>query len=145
MGDLQDKISDYFGFSKRNRGIAFSIPFVGWELKSNEDGKKELYRDFNPSHFCIMTIVDKGKGKACIRSIKESGGRGGTIIHGHGAGVPGDYYCPLIIEPQKDIVMALTGKDNVRAIKDRIVADLQPYKEGNGVIFILPIIKMSGL
>ena len=143
--DLQEKLSEHFMFSKRNKGIAFSIPFVRWKLKSNEDEKREIHRNFNPSHFCIMTILDKGKSKDCINAAKAAGARGGTIMHGHGAGVPTDYYFPLIIEPQKDLVMILTGKDSVAAIKDRIIKDLKLYKEGNGVIFVLPVVKMSGL
>jgi len=143
--DLQDKLSEHFLFSKKNKGIAFCIPFVRWKLKTNEEEKREIRREFNPSHFCIMTIVDKGKSKDCIKAAKAAGARGGTIMHGHGAGVPTDYYFPLIIEPQKDIVMILTAKDNVAAIKDRIIADLELYKEGKGVIFALPVSKISGL
>ncbi|HPY56046.1 MAG TPA: hypothetical protein PK656_03440, partial [Sedimentibacter sp.] len=111
----------------------------------NEEEKREIHREFNPSHYCIMTIVDKGKSKDCIKSAKAAGARGGTIMHGHGAGVPMDYYFPLIIEPQKDIVMVLTPKDNLTAIMDKIIADLELYKEGKGVIFALPVIKISGL
>lgn len=143
--DIQEKLNEHFKFSKKNRGIAFSVPFVRWKLKLNEEEKSKIHRDFNPSHFCIMTIVDKGKSKDCINAAKAAGARGGTVMHGHGAGVPTDYYYPLIIEPQKDVVMVLTSKDNVFKIKDRIIKDLELYKEGSGVIFILPVIKMSGL
>ncbi len=143
--DLQDKLCEHFKFSKKNKGIAFSIPFSRWKLKSNEEEKREIHREFNPSHYCIMTIVDKGKSKDCIKSAKAAGARGGTIMHGHGAGVPMDFYFPLIIEPQKDIVMVLTPKDNLTAIMDKIIADLELYKEGKGVIFALPVIKISGL
>ena len=143
--DIQEKLVRHFKFSKRNKGIAFSIPFARWKLKSNEDEKREIHRDFNPSHFCIMTIIDKGKSNDCIKAAKAAGATGGTVMHGHGAGVPTDYYFPLIIEPQKDIVMVITMKDNVRPIKDRIVKELELYKEGNGIIFVLPVIKMSGL
>ena len=37
--DIQDKLSEHFMFSKKNKGIAFSIPFVRWKLKSNEEEK----------------------------------------------------------------------------------------------------------
>ena len=143
--DLQDKLSEHFMFYKKNKGIVFSVPFVRWELKTNDEEKREIHRDFNSTHFCIMTIVDKGRNKDCIKAAKAAGAKGGTIMHGHGAGVPTDYYFPLIIEPQKDVVMILTAKDNAAAIKDRIIAELELYKKGNGIIFMLPVIKMSGL
>lgn len=142
--DLQEKLSEAFMFSKKNKGITFSIPFMRWKLKSNEEERK-IHRNFNASHYCVMTIVDKGKSKECIKAAKAAGARGGTIMHGHGAGVPENYYFPLVIEPKKDIVMVLTEKDKVTKIKSRIIADLELDKEGNGIIFILPVIKMIGL
>ena len=142
--DLQEKLSDHFRFSKKNKGIAFSVPFIRWKLKSNEEEIRELHRNFNPSHFCIMTIIDKGKSNDCIKAAKAAGARGGTVMHGHGAGVPTDYYFPLIIEPQKDVVMVIAGKDNVNAIKDRIINEMELFKERKGIIFILPVVKISG-
>lgn len=143
--DLQDKLSDYFEFSKRNKGIAFSIPFLRRKFKSKKDEGTESFINSNSSYYCIVTILDKGKNKQCIKSAKAAGAKGGTLIQGHGAGVPTNFYFSLNIEPKKDIVMILTKKDNLNGIKDRIVTDLELYKEGNGILFVLPVIKMSGI
>ena len=46
--------------------------------------------DFSSS--LIMTIVEKGKGREIIKAARKAKARGGTMIHGRGAGVPQDYY-----------------------------------------------------
>lgn len=142
--NIQEALNEEFEFTKRNKGIAFSIPFMRWQLKDSKE-QRELPKDINTVRFCIMTIVDKGKSKDCIESAKAAGAKGGTIIHGRGAGIPTDFYFPLVIEPQKDIIMIVTGKDKVAQIKERISSELELEKTGNGIIFVLPVLKAHGL
>ncbi len=70
---------------------------------------------------------------------------GATVIHGRGAGIPTDFYFPLVIEPQKDMVMIITKKDNASLIRQRILSDLKLEKAGNGIIFTLPVNWTGGL
>jgi nitrogen regulatory protein PII len=143
---LHDTISETFRFSKSNHGVAFTIPFKRWQLQASE--KEEINNtsaNANASHFCIVTIVDKGRSKDCIKSARTAGAKGGTLIHGRGAGIPTDFYYPLVIEPQKDIIIIITSREKVSAIKERIFSDLELGKAGNGIIFTLPISRASGL
>ncbi len=142
---LHKMVLEEFMFEKRNKGIAFSIPFMRWQLNAGGRERESSQEDFNPSHYCIMTIVDKGRSRACIKAARAAGARGGTLIHGRGAGIPADFYFPLIIEPQKDIVMVISSKEKTPLIRDRIYADLELGKIGNGIIFTLPVIRASGL
>ncbi len=137
---LHETINEEFMFRKRNRGITFSIPFKRWPLQSSGE---EMSRDF--PYFCIMTIVDKGRSKACIEAARAAGARGGTLIHGRGAGVPTDFYFPLVIEPQKDIIMIIAPREKAFPIRDKIYFDLELGKAGNGIIFTLPVDRTGGL
>jgi len=142
---LFNKLDEEFSFKKRNKGIAFSIPFRRHHLKDgghNQDNEASQ-NDF--THYCIITIVDQGKAKECIKAARAAGARGGTLIHGRGAGVPTDFSFPLIIEPQKDIVMIITPKDKLASIRDGITSDLELEKVGNGIVFVLPVLKTIGL
>lgn len=149
--DLSDKLhktlNEAFSFSKSNKGIAFTIPFKRWQLQaSGQDEINKITSAYDDaSHFCIVTIVDKGRSKACIKSARAAGAKGGTLIHGRGAGIPADFYYPLVIEPQKDIVIIITPKDKAHDIRERIFADLELGKAGNGIIFTLPVSRASGL
>lgn len=143
---LHDTLNEAFSFTKRNNGIAFTIPFKRWQKQSSGQ-EEEISSSYNDttSHFCIITVMDKGRSKECIKSARAAGAKGGTLIHGRGAGIPTDFYFPLVIEPQKDIVMIITTKDKLSTIRERIFSDLELGKAGHGIIFTLPISRTSGL
>lgn len=141
--NLHEKLDKEFALCKRNKGIAFSIPFRRWPLQS--PGKGSLSDNIDAPYFCIITIVDKGRSNDCIKAARAAGARGGTLIHGRGAGIPADFYFPLVIEPQKDIIVIITPKDKVTAIREKIFFDLELGKAGNGIIFTLPVSRATGL
>ncbi len=146
---LHETLGKEFVSDRKNRIEAFSIPFKHWQLHTSEQklnnspGNKKKEVSF--SHFCIVTIVDKGRGKDCIKAARSAGARNGTLIHGRGAGVPANFCFPLVIEPQKDIVLIISTKDMATQIKTKIFYDLQLAKTGNGIIFTLPVSRISGL
>ncbi|MGI6086039.1 MAG: P-II family nitrogen regulator [Acetivibrionales bacterium] len=142
---LHDTLNKTFMFYKSNKGIAFTIPFKRWQSKSSEKEDRSTSANNNASYYCIVTVLDKGRSRNCIKSARAAGAKGGTLIHGRGAGIPTDFYFPLVIEPQKDIVIILTTKEKVSAIRERIYSDLELGKAGNGIIFTLPISRVSGL
>lgn len=142
---LHKQISETFKLSKKNKGIAFSIPFKRWTLDESVQEHNISIDDERFTHCCIFTIVEKGRGIDCIKAARAAGARGGTMIHGHGAGVPVDSYFPLAIEPQKDTILVVTRKEKSAAIKKKIYTDLDLDKPGNGIIFTLPVSKTSGL
>ena len=60
----------------------------------------DIPEDIAATHSCIMTIVDKGRGKACIKAARAAGAKGGTDPCPRGRH-PDEYYFPLVIEPQR--------------------------------------------
>ncbi|HOJ85087.1 MAG TPA: P-II family nitrogen regulator [Bacillota bacterium] len=142
---LHDMVCEEFMFSKRNRGIAFTIPFRRRQLQDSGMKQASPPAGAASSHFCIITIVDKGSSKDCLKAARDEGARGGTLIHGRGAGVPTEFYYPLVIEPQKDIIIIIAPRDKVAPIRDRISTELELEKPGKGILFILPVIETSGL
>lgn len=142
---LHEELSETFQFFKRSKGIAFSIPFKRWKLEDSDKEHNISLDDDRFNNCCIFTIVDKGRSKDCIAAARAAGARGGTLIHGHGAGVPTDFYFPLVIEPKKDTVMVITPKDKAAGVRSRIFSELELYKPGNGIVFTLPVGRTSGL
>lgn len=155
---IHETIDKEFSFSNKNRGMAFSVPFKRYHLQASNQEPKNFSKDTdkdkcnakgnanktNFAHFCIITIVDKGQGRACIKAARAAGARGGTLIRGRGAGIPADFYFPLVIEPQKDVVIIISSKNKVPHIKKKIYTDLHLEKVGTGIIFTLPIIRITG-
>ena len=64
---------------------------------------------------------------------------------GMGAGVPADYYFPLMIEALKDIVLIVSTLDKVDPIRLSITEALELKEVGSGVIYSLPVIESNGL
>ena len=144
---LHETLSKEFISGKKDKGKAFSIPFKHWQLQTSEQEQKnppkQEKKNVHFSHFCIVTIVDKGRGKACIKAAKAAGARDGTLVHGRGAGIPANFCFPLVIEPQKDLVMIISSKNKVTHIKEKIYSDLHLERVGTGIIFTLPVSRIS--
>ena len=71
---------------------------------------------------------------------------GGTIIHGRGAGVPAEEsFFDLVIEPQKDIVFILVPTEKAAHIRKVVVEEMNLDKPGNGILFVLPVTRATGL
>lgn len=143
--ELHRLVLEEFSFSKKNKGIAFSIPFRRCQLNKDGDVQNNSEDKFETSQLCIFTIIDKGKSKACLDAARASGARGGTIVHGRGAGIPTDFYFPIVIEPQKEIMMIITAKDKADQIRKGIFTALELDKPGHGIIFTLPVTRATGL
>jgi hypothetical protein len=59
--------------------------------------------------------------------------------------VPQDFYFPLVIEPQKDLVMIVTPRASARRIRHAIYEGMRLERKGAGIIFALPVTRTLGL
>jgi len=139
---LHTTLSAAFRFTERNRGVAFTVPFDRWQGGAGEGSLPALPP---VTHHCLVAVVNKGRSRACIRAARAAGATGGTVVHGWGAGIPVNFYVPLIIEPQKDVVLIITACEHTEAIKHRIFAELDLGRVGQGILFTLPVTQTSGL
>jgi nitrogen regulatory protein PII len=141
--NLYSLLRQRFQMHKRYKGIVFSVPYRAFHPETG------TYRPFNryedAPYVCLMTVVEKGLGQECMAHARAAGAQGGTIIHAHGAGVPQDFYFPLVIEPQKEIVLIVTKRENATAIRDNIYTQMQLERKGSGILFALPVTQTLGL
>ncbi len=138
-------VKENIRFYKRNRGIAFSVPFVRWSKDSGLHRKRESYQVIDNNYTCISVIVDRGNAPSVMDAARKEGAHGGTFVHGHGAGVPTDYYFPIVVEPEKDVILLVAAKEKEIDIKKAITNELSLQQAGAGVIFSFPVIHASGL
>lgn len=150
---VQDEITDSlfemlkqeFKLHKRYKGIAFCVPFRQYVPESPGPTNQGFPRGGDSPYVCLMTVVDRGLGVACMDKARAAGARGGTIMQAHGAGVPKDFYFPLIIEPQKDIVLIVAKREQAAAIRDAIYTQMELENKSRGIIFGLPVRRSIGL
>lgn len=140
---LYETLSREFKLHRKYTGIAFSTPFRRWSPEAQS--LPEMSRVEYAPYRCLMTVIDKGRGHECMKVARAAGAGGGTIIHAHGAGVPRDFYFPLMVEPQKDVVMIVAPRAKTPAIRTAIYQGMGLDKPGNGIIFTLPVVNTVGL
>lgn len=132
-------------FYKRNKGIAFTIPFLRWNEQTKKEHIRTSYSSIQASHACIMAVVDKECSIEVMAAARSAKAYGGTIVHGRGLGVPGDTIFPIMIEPEKEIVIIVTEVAMSHGIRRGITHVLELDQQGTGIVFSLPVIKVSGL
>ena len=66
---------------------------------------------------CIFTIVDKGRGKDCIKAARAAGARGGTIVRGHSRKRSRGLILSISNRASKDTVIVVTRKNKAASIK----------------------------
>jgi hypothetical protein len=143
-GAIDETFKQPSGLFKKDRSLTFSIPFRRWQQAGPPEADQATAAD-DFTYFGIFTIVDRGRSLACARAARAAGAKDALLIHGRGAGVPVDFYFPLVIEPQKDIVLVITTKEKAPQVKERISQELELEKVGHGILFTLPVIKPHGL
>lgn len=135
---------DEFRMDKRYKGIAFVVPFRVWQPEAGAQAEAYDRADQTP-FVCLMAIMDKGKGEICMEIARKAGAGGGTIVHAHGAGVPQDFYFPLLIEPQKDMLMIIAPRVQAPSIQKAIYQEMAFDQPGNGILVTLPVLRTIGL
>jgi nitrogen regulatory protein PII len=124
----------------QTKTFAFSLPFAQFqpENKKTKNIPKEIAD-------CIIVIVDKQRGEECLKIAKKAGAKDFIITNGRGAGIPVNYYFPLAIEPEKEIVIIVSPKEKTAQIQSEVYRDLKLDQIGKGILFVLPITKLSNL
>lgn len=133
-----------FKINRRHRGISFSLPMSQFQHMVYGSEDRRVLPD-HYSHHCLIVILEESRAKECVGYAREAGSRGGTIIHGHGAGVPQDSFFQLFVEPRKDLVFFIVPTEIKDRIEKTITTKMNLEEEGQGVIFSLPVSQASGL
>lgn len=135
-------------FERPNHGIAFTTP-VKYFIRSGRQGYDEVNESrgvVKTMHSVIFVVVDRGKGEEVIDAATAAGSKGGTILHGRGAGVhEASTVFSIPIEPEKDVVMILAENELVDPIVSSIRTNLKIDEPGNGIIFVQDVYKTYGL
>lgn len=94
----------------------------------------------------IVTIVERGQSDDIMEAANKAGARGGTILHGRGAGVhETQRVFGLEIEPEKEIILILASSETAGAIVSAIRTKCHIDEPGKGIIFVTDVAEAAGL
>lgn len=98
------------------------------------------------THELIMCIVNTGFTDVVMDAAKESGARGGTVIHGRGtANKEAEEFFRISVQPDKEIVMILVTSEIKDAVLHAIYNAAGLKTAGQGIAFALPVTNVVGI
>lgn len=152
-----EEMLDYFTaelqLNKPGHGIAFTTPvIISAELPGKERSKRQFIENTvqgveEDSMFKKLTvIIDRGMAEDVMDIARKAGVRGGTILHGRGAGAEmATKLFGVEIEPEKELVLILTPGNLVEKVVEELSRELQFDEPGTGILFVEPILATRGL
>ena len=94
----------------------------------------------------ILAIVNAGFSGIVVDAARNAGAGGATLIKGRGTGVhETESFLGVQIQPEKDIIMILTAKDERTKIMQAICKEAGLDTEGHGLCFSIPVEDWSGI
>ncbi len=154
VNEILDYFSRELNMEKPGHGIAFTTPILlalgnlepPIEGNTKIDGIVVKHREEILMFKKLTVIVDRGKADEVMDIARKAGVRGGTILHGRGAGAEiATKLFGVEIEPEKELVTILTPEKLVDKVVEAITKGLNLEKPGKGVLFVEPVLETRGL
>lgn len=151
------EVLDYFdeGLRLKNpgHGIAYITPAthaVGLPVRERDKTRNNENREQGTEGEIMFrkltVIVDRGMADDVMDIAREAGVRGGTILHGRGAGAEiATKLFGVEIEPEKELVIILTPDSLIDNVVQALSRGLDLDKPGKGILFVEPILETRGL
>ena len=143
------------------RGIAFTVPLssvggaqtlsylTGIEHMGPEKdmaSKYEVNDMDNHEHSLVITIVNRGFSDQVVDAALRAGARGGTVLHGRGAGLKeAEKFFGITIQPEKEVVLILVRREQKLAAMQEICKSAGLSTPGHGFSFSLPVDDVLGM
>ena len=149
-----EEMLDYFAkelqLEKPGYGIAYTTSVIGtaglWKTDNNQTENISKGTEGESMFKKLTVIVDRGLSDDVMDIAREAGARGGTILHGRGAGAEiATKLFGMEIEPEKELVMILTPDSLVDKVVNGLTVGLNLNEPGKGILFVEPIIETRGL
>lgn len=94
----------------------------------------------------VVAIINKGFSDYVVDAAKSAGATGATIISGRGMGVhEQDSFMGIAIQPEKELVLVITQKENRAKIMREIVKQANLNTPTKGLCFSLPVNDIAGI
>ncbi len=146
LEDLHKKLKIY----EPGKGIAFTLSIKSAsrylsKIYSKEIGDDTIMKN-DKEHELIVLIVSEGYAELAMEAAKRKGAGGGTLISGVGLGSSeATKILGITIEPEKDVVLILTEKDQKRDVMEEVTESVGLATEGRGICFSMPVDNVVGL
>ena len=143
--DLIAALDREFHFERPHHGILFTMnvcmaaDYSSDQTPDKQGEEKKMYQ-------AIFTIVNKGDAEIAMDAATAAGAAGGTVVHARGSGIhEQERFFLMDIEPEKEILMILSEREQVGSIVDAIKEATGIEQPGKGVLFVIDVDQAHGL
>lgn len=143
--EIIDYTAEKLKLNEPNHGIAYltSRRMVkdekGESNASNTIGEKTMFKK-------ITVIVNRGMADDIMDIARESGARGGTILHGKGTGTKNAAKLfGMEVEPEKELVLIIVPTEIEEKVVKNLYDNLEMQNSGNGILFVEDITDVRGI
>lgn len=143
--EIIDYTAEKLKLNEPNHGIAYltSRRMVkdekGESNASNTIGEKTMFKK-------ITVIVNRGMADDVMDIARESGARGGTILHGKGTGTKNAAKLfGMEVEPEKELVLIIVPTEIEEKVVKNLYNNLEMQNSGNGILFVEDITYVRGI
>lgn len=151
--EILDYLDEKLQLGIHGHGIAYITPAMGAaDLPAQEREMRKVLENTAPGRegeimFKKLTvIVDRGMADEVMDLARKAGVRGGTILHGRGAGAEiATRLLGVEIEPEKELVLILAPDHLMEDVVHTLSHGLDLDKPGKGILFVEPILETRGL
>ncbi|NLY18110.1 MAG: P-II family nitrogen regulator [Clostridiaceae bacterium] len=147
--EMLDYYTKELQLDEPGHGIAFISPVI---VANQEISKEQIDlidmqgMEEDCMYKKLTVIVERGMAEDVMEIARKAGVRGGTIMHGRGAGA--EFTTKLFgveIEPEKELVLILTPSELIDKVVNALYQELQLDKPGRGILFVEQIVEARGL
>ncbi|WP_026688959.1 P-II family nitrogen regulator [Alteribacter aurantiacus] len=152
LQNILDHIQNEAKLNKKGTGIGFVVDVLAvkgivhnqMDMTVEEEAFGTMAEHVNFE--LIVTIVNKGDSGIVVDASKRAGAEGGTILSGRGSGIHEQAkLLSMIIEPEKEIVLTLVTRENVKRVLSQIEEEASLNQPGKGIAFVLPVEETIGI
>ncbi len=147
--EIMNKLNDKFHFNQPGKGIVFTLKlssvYGSSHFEQNEPNTDDYKEKHNTPLQAVMTIVEKGNTDEILDFIEEQGFPRGTVIDAHGSADKSNQIINLMIEPEKDILLIITTREEAHRLANILTKYLNLESKNSGVLAILNIQHFIGI
>lgn len=149
--EIMDCLDHELQLTKPGHGIAFTTPVLsvfGQRGTAGEQTAQNTVKGPEGEYMFkkLTVIVDRGISDDVMDIARKAGAKGGTILHGRGAGAEiATNLFGVEIEPEKELVIILLPNDIVDKVANALTEELGLNQPSKGILFIEPVLETRGL
>lgn len=143
--EIIDYTSEKLKLNEKDHGIAY---LTSPKLAGHGQAEGKILKDMGAKKMFkkLTVIVNRGMADDVMDIARESGAKGGTVLHGRGTGSEkATKLFGIEVEPEKELVLIVIPSEIEERVVSNLYEKLEMQNAGNGILFVEDITDVRGI